>query len=398
MAPVTFRLPRRPAAREVTVHVEVVAPQEAVTVAVPHELDLPPGTALRAVPLLAVLRAGDERLVAVGNTRILVDPGGRARVIAVVRALWVTAVADDTAGVVATGWRVAADHERLAELLGAAIRGTPHAASGDPEWMATEIAKALAEVSRNTVGDLRAFRYGLERLLGTSLRAGGSHRLEALLADVIELSTVCGRACDEAREAAQSGMWTWCTDPHAYHAHRRLMDPRLPARPGNRQGRRRPWFRVLDAGVRQCQAMERRASEEAPLLHSLLNAASTIAVTREARAQETFNLVATVGGVMLGIPALVLALYDASAVLPLRTSNAVVLVPLAAAGILAALLAAFLPGRERAGRGRRFAAALVAVVTTLVILVLAGTLVDPNDGVPRPNPAPSPSAAPTRTP
>jgi hypothetical protein len=95
-----------------------------------------------------------------------------------------------------------------------------------------------------------------------------------------------------------------------------MMDPTLPPRPGRRRTARQPWFAVLDAGVRQCQAMEREANEECPLLHSLLNAVSTMAVTREAKAQETFNLVAVVGGVLFGVSALILALYDASAILP----------------------------------------------------------------------------------
>ncbi len=113
------------------------------------------------------------------------------------------------------------------------------------------------------------------------------------------------------------------------------------------------------------------------MLHSLLNAASTIAVTREAKAQETFNMVAAVGGVMFGVPALVLSLYGATAVLPLRAGNAIVILPLAVAGLGAALIAALLPGLRRTGKTRRFSVALAAVLTILIILISAGTLVVP---------------------
>jgi transposase InsO family protein len=87
----------------------------------------------------------------------------------------------------------------------------------------------------------------------------------------------------------------------AHHAQRRLQDTALPARPGTRRAARAPWFAVLDAGVCQCRAMETEASAEAPLPHSLLNAASTIAVTREAAAQETVPglIAALVAGVLV---------------------------------------------------------------------------------------------------
>jgi Flp pilus assembly protein TadB len=80
---------------------------------------------------------------------------------------------------------------------------------------------------------------------------------------------------------------------------------------------------------------------------------------------------------MFGVPALILALYDASDILPLHTGNAVVLVPLAIGGLIAALVAALLPGRRRTGKVRRFSVALAAVLAMLVILASAGTLVTP---------------------
>ncbi|MGH3342099.1 MAG: hypothetical protein ACRDPK_04290 [Carbonactinosporaceae bacterium] len=64
--------------------------------------------------------------------------------------------------------------------------------------------------------------------------------------------------------------------------------------------------------------------------------------------------------------------------LPINTSNLVVLVPVAAAGLMAALLAAFLPGRERVGKIGRFCATLIATAATVVLLASAGSLVTPN--------------------
>jgi hypothetical protein len=248
------------------------------------------------------------------------------------------------------------------------------------EWYATCVAKDLAERSRGAVDELRACRYGLELALGETMRGGDTAALETILTDIVELSTACGRATEESRWAAKAGLWSWLTDDNAYHAQRRLIDPGLPPRPGLWRGRRRPWFGVLDAGVRQCLDIERWVSAEVPLLHSLLNAASTIAVTREARAQEKFNLIAAVGGTLFGLPALILALYGADSVLPITTANLIVLIPLATAGLCAAILAALLPGRERRGRGKRFVYAISAVILVLLLLGVAGGLADPPTG------------------
>jgi hypothetical protein len=142
--------------------------------------------------------------------------------------------------------------------------------------------------------------------------------------------------------------------------------------------RRRSWFPILDAGVRQCEAMDRLLTDESALLRQLLDAASSVSLARDARAQETFTMVATVGGVLIGMPALIIALYSATAVLPLNRSNVVVLAPVAASGVIAALLAAFLPGRERVGKTGRFFATLIAVAATIILLLAAGLLVEPS--------------------
>jgi hypothetical protein len=374
---VLLQAKRRPSSTLPTVTLDIVEPAAAGSISPPWKSSVPDGAAVRCVPLLAVLKEGNEWRLAVGDIRITVYQDLRTSLVAVVRGLWLASAESEDLAATPKGWRSCLTDEHLVELLSTALRSVPHGVRAEPEGLATEIAKAHAEQSRNGVGKLREFRYGLEHALGESLRSISTHQLESVLADVIELSTIVGRVSEEARHAAREGMGAWITYPPVYHAQRRMMDPTLPSRPGRRRAIRQPWFAILDAGVRQCQAMEREASEECPLLHVLLNAASTIAVTREAKAQETFNLVAVVGGVLFGVSALILALYDASSILPLRVSNAVVLAPLAISGLLAACLAAVLPGRSRSGRGRRFAAVLAAVLVMLLVLIVSGTLVSP---------------------
>ncbi len=205
------------------------------------------------------------------------------------------------------------EFDRLRELLASWLRDNPHVIPADGEGRATVIAKAIAESSRDEVYTVRALRYELERVVGANLRRLRTQELEFVLADVVELTVAVSRARDEATEAYRGGLTSWRSDPAAYHAQRRLQDPTLP----------------------------------------------------------------TVGGVLIGIPALIIALYGATSVLPIDTSNLVVLLPVAAAGVMAGLLAAFLPGRERVGKFGRFSATLVATAATIVLLASAGALVTP---------------------
>lgn len=361
--------------------IEIVPPIEAPAAVPAYGVAPAAREAFRAAPLLAVLDAGDDRLIAVGQIQVLTSPSAPPRVTGVVRALWSAFVPEHARGStvhrdLVTHLRAIDEHDRLEPLLTEWVRRSVLRGS-DAEALATAIAKDLAERSRNSVTTLRAYRYGMERSLGEILHGGGTRDLEVILADIIELSTICGRAGDEAGEAVRDHLWTWISDRDAYHAHRRVLDPTLPPRPGNRRGRRRAWFTTLDAGVRQARSMDSLLEGESALLHTLLSSASTIAVTRDARAQETLSLVATVGGVIFGLPALILALYSATAVLPLSENNAEVLLPLAGAGLVASAVAAFLPGKERRGRVKRFAAGATAMIVVLVLLVIAGTLVTP---------------------
>jgi hypothetical protein len=234
----TINTRRRPSA-PFSVTVDIVAPEQAVSYPASFDVPVPDGAAVRAVPLLSILNAGEERLVVVGDIRVTVHRDLRTNLTVVVRGLWLTDAGESPAGPTATDWRMEMSDDRLTDLLGAVIRGVPYGGHPDPEGLATQIAKAHAEKSRDGIRALRSFRYCMEHLVGSSLR-GSTHKLEGILADVVELSTLIGRVADEAREAARGGMGAWITNPAAYHAQRRLQDPALPPAPAPaaRNGRR----------------------------------------------------------------------------------------------------------------------------------------------------------------
>lgn len=352
----------------------MLPPAQAAVARSASDAALPEGAQICAAPLLSFVRFADRELLAVGNARVvLCGDGGDVRVELHVIRLWrADVVADDP-----RRWHAADNDSGLTSGLAADLDRISHSLPASGLSAAVGLAKALAEHARGQVAALRDRRYELERRLGRHLRreadVGG---LELLLADVVELSIAAGRARDEARAAVREGMWLWRNDSAAYHAHRRVLDPTLVRRRGATAARRRPWFAQYDAGVRQCIALERQAGEESDALHRLLAAGSTIAVARDAAAQETFNLVAAVGAVALGLPALVLALYSTGDLLPIREPGRfIVFLPLAIAGVLSAVLAFFLPGDL--SRWRRLCFALFAVVVTLAVLAVAGVLVDP---------------------
>lgn len=359
---------------------ELRRPAESVAALPAADVHLPDGSAFRAAPLLEIVESSSRRLVAVGQTQVRVHADGRVDVLVLVRALWRAEARtikgrDDEAPFTAfIDWCLVPDDAGVAARLDEAHRALLPSAVADPETAATALAKALAERSRNTVAELRSLRYGLERLLAAEIRRS-TKEVEGLLADVLELSTAAGRARDEAREAVREGLWTWRTDGVAYHAQRRLLDRSLPARATDRDGRARSWFGTLDAGIRQCAQIEAQLGEEAAVLHGLLSAASTIAVTRDARSQESLTLIAAVGGILLGVPGLVLALYGASSVLPLSGKNSIFVVPLVGAACLAVVIAAVLPVPGWANRVRRVGTTLLAVVVTTILLMYAGGLV-----------------------
>lgn len=350
---------------------------------------LPRGAAYRSAPLLAILDTDAGRLMVIGRCQVTVDLQRTTSIRVLVKELWLAPRShtlvrrrrvDGRSREVAPRhhhWRIIPGFDGLRDLMAGWLRKKPHAIPADGEAKATTIAKAIAESSRDEVFTLRSMRYELERVIGANLRRLRTQDLEFVLADMVEITVAISRARDEAIDAWRGGLTSWRTAAAAYHAQRRLQDPTLPRRSGARRARRQRWFPILDAGVRQCRAMDQLLAEETTVMHQLLGAAASVSVARDAKAQETFTLVAAVGGALLGLPALILALYGATAVLPINTTNALVLVPIAAAGVVAGLLAAFLPGRARAGKLRRFVITVVATIAIIILLALAGSLVNP---------------------
>jgi len=345
-----------------------VTPAEAGAVSDAHDVVPPEGYTFRAAPLLEVVD-GEHGVIAVGQTQVWVAQNGTPWVAVLVRAMW--HVGDDDRG----RWEpVAVEDEKaqtdavVARILSRLRSGSPD--GGDTERFATAMAKHFAERSRDAVAGFRQLRYAVEHSLAHQLRHS-TKELDHTLSDVLELSTVASRARDEAREAARAGLWAWRNDASIYHAQRRLLDPSLPERDSDQEGRDRPWFVLYDAAVRQAVQMERQLGEETSAFGGLLTAASTIAVTRDARSQHTFNWVAGMGGILLGLPALILAMYGAGDLLPLGPTTYGILLPVVAAGLVALAIALFLPGMG-AGRAKRFWATLAAVLVTIALLYWAG--------------------------
>ncbi len=127
----------------------------------------------------------------------------------------------------------------------------------------------------------------------------------------------------------------------------------------------------------------------------MLAAGATIAVTRDAQAGEKFTVLAAVSAVALGLPALVLALYGASDYLPFARTMSIadyrLLYPVLAAGLMAAGVAAFLPGKGR--RRSRFARTLLGVLLVFLLLAVAGQY-----GPVDPSTSPTPTTTPTPRP
>jgi hypothetical protein len=366
--------------------VRVVSPKNAIDVPTAHDFECPDGSAFRAVPLLSSFDGQDGHLVAVGQVRILAQVRRSAEVDVIVHALWHSRAV----GKGEEEWKPIVEHRDLAAGVSAQILahlGGPHP---NPEYAATLLAKRLAEAARDRVSSLRSFRYKLEKSLGDTLRSQQGLDLQRTLANIIEVSAMCSRAGDEAREAVREGLWTWQSDSSAYWAHRQVSDPAVVIERRHRKGRRRSWFIDLDNGVRHCRQMEVLVAQETSLLHSLLNAASTIAVTRDARAQEKFNLLASVGAVLFGLPALIVALYGAADALPVSHANWKILLPVAISGFLASIIAAVLSAGVRQ-RVVRFCTTFIATLVIIAVLAYAGTLVDPGKAQERNRNQPAPA-------
>ncbi|MFI6576167.1 hypothetical protein ACIBFB_10205 [Nocardiopsis sp. NPDC050513] len=330
-----------------------------------------PAQVLLAVPLLRVVGPPGRRRVVVGQARVTArehadddaeetsEDGVDPQVTLVLNAVWHEA----------RGWH--ADHDVAPEVddeLVAALARPAHRIGGDARSVAVDMGKALAEGSRNAVAQLRALRYDLERRIADELAARSDQPLRPLLAAVLELATAMGQARDQASAALRDGLWIWLWDDTVYDHNGQHSDTRVDA------DTLPDWASTHRLGLRHCEAMARELEEEVSRLHALLGSMSTFAVAQSTDAQNRFTLLVGVGAAVIGLPALILALYGADAYLPLDSFDRAwrALLPVGATALAAAAAAIrWMPGTARP---HHYAVAAVAVAAVLVMLLVAGAL------------------------
>lgn len=333
----------------------------------PNEVMLPIGAAFAAAPFFTIQRHESHVLLLNGRCHVLVREAGKPEVTVVVHELWSGELPEDRPLHAMSQLRSDADHEHVERAVAEVMRSLGHDPTASNDAQAVSLAKGVAEHGRNSVAELRQLRYEAERHLANSI-ADDSYDAVSLPA-LIELGIAAGRASDVAQRAARSGLWVHRFNDAVYHAHRRRMDPTLAARGDNDEVELPSWFRTLDAGVRQCQMMEKYLTDELEQLHRLVQATASISAARDVRAQEQFNFVATVGAVVLGLPALVLSVYGSRAGSDWPWAW---VLPVVLCGVLACVVAWKIPGDLGTRRRRRAQAVVAAGVTFLLVCVAAG--------------------------
>lgn len=230
----------------------------------------------------------------------------------------------------------------------------------------TEVAKALAEASRDKVSELREVRYALEEKLAQASDESKAVSQASVVAALLNLGVVADRARGIARETDREGLWLHLTDSATYHAYRRLQDPRLLIDVQQATAASTPWMRVHDAAIRQGKAMLSQLDEECSSIRSLLNAAASISSSQEADTQQRFNVIAAIASIALGLPALVLTLYGASVMLPMDESRLPLFLPVAIALMTAAVIAIW--------QGVALKRGLMWILAAVLVLALVGLL------------------------
>jgi len=334
---------------------------------------------IRVVPLVRSFRVNGQQHLATGSVRVVVSGELAVAFEVFLQGIW--ARQDQTSSFAQLDAEATAEAERwvAASSALAVALAQPLTASGrgelDLEYIAAGLAKRLAEKSRNAAADLREIRYALElELAETSTRSTTHGSQASVVSALLQLGIICGRAADSTREAVREGLWLHVTDPAAYHAHRVLLNPAIVTHVSPATVLTRPWMRLHDAAIRQCLELGKQLDTESVAVHALLAAAASVSSSREADAQTSFNTLAAVASLGLGIPALVLALYGADRLLPLDTlPRQVAFLPVAAGLVFATVLAM---RRSPRGEHRRvwIVGAAAALTALLGLLVIAGVL------------------------
>lgn len=239
------------------------------------------------------------------------------------------------------------------------------------QHLAAGIAKSLSEASRDSLQRRREIRYLLEhRLAETSSASESSTDHTSVVSSLIQLNIMCGRASDEAREAVREGLWVHVTDVNAYHAYRRLRDPSLVIVQKPPRLKDRPWFRLHDAAMRQCEELRKQLDGESASINTLIVAGASVSSAKDADAQTRFNVLAAMASVGLGLPALVLTLYGASILLPMNTApRLLAFAPVAVSLAMAVGIALWQGHRQK--RGAIWNVGAIVIMLVLLLLLLA---------------------------
>lgn len=332
---------------------------------------------LRVVPLLRVSGPKRKRVVLVGHSRLVIQDIDRVAVESFVTNAWVEGA--DEGEFARVEINTAAANTRVTAATAEFERELPDwpdtASAEDRQMHVAKHAKALAELSRNAVASVREIRYDLEhRLAHFSSKGHPTTSNTPIVASLLELNIICGRAADEAREAVREGLWLHLSDSEAYHSYRRLQDPSIINNAAVATAATRSWMRLHDACVRQCLEMRKQLDAESGSARDLMAAAASVSNSREADSQSAFNTLAAVASLGLGIPALVLALYGADRLLPLNTEpRQLAFIPVAAGLLFAAIIAIW---RAPKGKSSRIwiVGAIGIIIVLLSLLVAAGLL------------------------
>lgn len=107
--------------------------------------------------------------------------------------------------------------ERVKEAAHQFERGLPSwpdaSVSQDLQMHIARHTKALTELPRNDVAQVREIQYDLEhRLAQFSSKGHPTSSNTPIVASLMELNIICGRAADEVREAVREGPWFHLSD------------------------------------------------------------------------------------------------------------------------------------------------------------------------------------------
>jgi hypothetical protein len=334
---------------------------------------------LRLVPLLRVSGEKGHRVVLVGHSCLAIHDVGHVAVESSVTNAWVEG--PDEGEFERLDVAAAGVHEQVEAATAEFERELPDWPGATPQenlqMQIAKHAKALAELSRNAVASIREIRYDLEhRLARFSSKGHPTTSNTPIVASLLELNIICGRAADEAREAVREGLWLHLSDSEAYHSYRRLQDPSIINDAAMATSTTRSWMRLHDAGVRQCLEMRKQLDAESGSARDLMAAAASVSNSREADSQAAFNTLAAVASLGLGIPALVLALYGADRLLPLDTEpRQLAFLPVAAGLLFAAVIAIWRAPKGKSSRIWIFGA--IGIIMVLLSLLVAAGLLAP---------------------